>query len=280
MAAAAAAAGVAWVTWGDPSSVSAIEPSHVAGAHTGKVYLVGAGPGAADLLTLRAARLLATADVVVSDALIGPEILAGVREDCLVITMGKRGGDARATKQTDINTALVEQAQQGRTVVRLKGGDPLLFGRVAEEMRALDAAGVAYEIVPGITSPFAAAAEVGIPLTHKTLSTTLVLTTGHDPSLLDFTALARMDTVAIVMATRTLEAIVDGLVEGGKAPSTPVCIVRNTTLPNGAIYTGTLDRVVADTERLKLSPAVLIVGEVAALAQGGGCTPDRLSAEL
>jgi uroporphyrinogen III methyltransferase/synthase len=122
------------------------------------------------------------------------------------------------------------------------------------------------EIIPGITSPFAAAAELAIPLTHKTLSTTLVLTTGHDPSLLDFDSLAKMDTLAIVMATRTLETIVDALMEAGLAGSTPVCIVKRTSFPDQQAIVSTLETVVQDTEGKKLSPAVLFVGQVAQFA--------------
>ena len=123
------------------------------------------------------------------------------------------------------------------------------------------------QIVPGISSPFAAAAELAIPLTHKTLSTTLVLTTGHDPSLLDFNSLAKMDTLAIVMATRTLDHIVDGLMEAGLPATTPVCIVKRTSFPDQQAFVSTLGAVVEDTDGKKLSPAVLFVGQVAKFAE-------------
>lgn len=260
---------------------------------------MGAGPGAADLLTLRAARLLQVADVVVMDALVGQEVLQHCAPHCQVVLMGKRGGDDGAANQHDINQALVDLCRAGKQVVRLKGGDPLLFGRAADEIRALRAAGCVhllfgkdnlcdsttsqtscptnwpslfpckrcdYELVPGITSPFAAAAEVELMLTHKIHSSTLALATGHDPSLLNFSALAATDTVVLLMATRTLDTIVAELQAAGRSADTPVAILKNATLPSRQAWHGTLGTIVGATRGQALSPSIVIIGEAARLA--------------
>jgi uroporphyrin-III C-methyltransferase/precorrin-2 dehydrogenase/sirohydrochlorin ferrochelatase len=193
-------------------------------APTGIVYLVGAGPGAADLLTLRAHRLLGEADVIVHDRLVGEAVLDMARRDAQRIYVGKARAN-HCLPQSGINDLLIRLAQEGRKVVRLKGGDPFIFGRGGEEAEALAAAGIAFEVVPGITAALACAAQAGIPLTHREAARSVTFATGHtkDGRLdLDFDQLAKGGTIAIYMGVVTLPLLRDGLHEAGLPPTTPI----------------------------------------------------------
>ncbi|EGD73203.1 uroporphyrinogen-III C-methyltransferase [Salpingoeca rosetta] len=239
-------------------------------AAAGKVYLVGAGPGAADLLTLRGRDVIARADVVVHDALIGDDILKHCRADAEVIRKGKRGQDPKSATQEEINELLVAKCQAGLTVARVKGGDPLIFGRAADEMRALHKAGCAWELVPGVSSVFAGPAAAHVLLTHKRWSSAVAIATGHDPDSLDMGALARMDTVVFIMAGATLPVIVEKLQACGRTGATPVAVIKHATLPNQRIWTGTLDTIVDAVAGERLSPSVVVIGDVAQFAANHG----------
>ncbi len=228
------------------------------------ISLVGAGPGDPDLLTLRAARLLGEAEVVVHDALVGDGVLDLVPATADRIDVGKRPG--RPTPQGMISTLLVELGRRGKRVVRLKGGDPLVFGRGGEEALALLAAGVPFEIVPGITSAVAAPAAAGVPLTHRGVSASCTVVTGHrrpgEPEV-DWRSLARLGgTIVVLMGTTHRAGIAAALVEGGLAASTPVAAVRWATTPEQVVTRCRLDALGATPVA---SPAVLVIGAVAGL---------------
>ncbi|BAN03823.1 uroporphyrinogen-III C-methyltransferase [Ilumatobacter coccineus] len=230
------------------------------------VSLVGAGPGDPDLLTMKAARLLAQADVVVHDALVGDGVMDLVPERAERIDVGKRAG--RPVPQEMISALLVELGRQGKRVVRLKGGDPFVFGRGGEEAIALQEAGVSFEIVPGITSCVAAPAAAGVPVTHRGVSAAFTVVTGHrrpgEPDV-DWRALARFNrtggTIVVLMGVAHRGAIADELIAGGLDPDTPVAAVRSAT---------TGDQVVARCDLAELgsthveSPATIVIGAVAA----------------
>jgi len=236
---------------------------------SGIVHLVGSGPGDPDLLTVKARRLLDTADVVLHDKLPGPDILETIpeekRED-----VGKRAGGER-TPQSAINERLVELARDGRTVVRLKGGDPFVFGRGGEEMEYLAEHGVPFEVVPGITSPVAAPGVAGIPVTHRDHTSSVSFVTGHeDPtkeeSAVDWDALAATGgTIVVLMGVGKLPEYAAALREAGMAGETPVALVERGTWPGQRVATGTLDTIVGvrDHEGIE-PPAITVIGEVAA----------------
>jgi uroporphyrin-III C-methyltransferase len=232
---------------------------------SGKVYLVGAGPGAADLLTLRAAKLLAQADIVFYDALVHPETIA-LAERAEKITVGKRCGKA-STAQRFINKRLVDAAQKYQTVVRLKGGDPMLFGRAQEEIQALQDAGIEYQIVPGITAALAASADLGISLTRRGLSRSVAFVTprvGSGEEENDWVqAVIAADTVALYMASGEAEEISARLVAAGKSATTPVAVVENASLPNTRIEFAVLANLANTIAALNLEgPALILLGEV------------------
>ena len=241
-------------------------------AHTGVVYLVGAGPGDPELLTLKALRLLGEADVIVHDHLVSAEVLALARRDAERVFVGKKGGGF-CCPQNEIETILVHLAFAGKKVVRLKGGDPFIFGRSGEEAEALVAAGVPFEIVPGVTSALAAAAYAGVPLTHRTHSSGVVFLTGHeDPKKAD-TAIQWEDyaklgaTLCIYMGMKNLETIARRLQAGGLAAETPVAVVQSATTSAHRQLLSTLGEVALVSEREGFgAPAIVVVGEVAALA--------------
>jgi uroporphyrin-III C-methyltransferase len=226
------------------------------------VALVGAGPGDPELLTLKAARLLSTADVVVHDALVGDGVLALIPESAERIDVGKRPG--RPTPQEMISALLVELGRQGKRVVRLKGGDPFVFGRGGEEAEALLRAGVPFEIVPGITSSVAAPAAAGIPVTHRGVSAAFTVVTGHrrhgEPDV-DWRSLARVGgTIVILMGVSQRGVIASELIGGGLDPSTPVAAVESATTDAQVVGRWTLaELATADVT----SPAVIVVGAVA-----------------
>lgn len=238
-------------------------------APMGRVFLVGAGPGDADLLTLRAARLLAQADVVVYDHLVGSGVLDLIGAGAERIYAGKERAN-HSMGQPDINALLVRLARQGRQVVRLKGGDPFVFGRGGEELQALAAEGVPFEVVPGITAACGVAAYAGIPLTHRDFAQSCLFVTGHlkDNSFdLDWTALTRpRQTVVIYMSLTGLATICAKLVEQGLAPDWPAAVVAQGTLASQRVVTATLATLAAAVEREGLrSPCLTIVGEVVRL---------------
>jgi len=228
------------------------------------VALVGAGPGDPDLLTRKAARLLAEADVVVHDALVGDGVLALVAPNAEVIDVGKRPG--RPVPQELISTLLVQLGRDGKRVVRLKGGDPYVFGRGGEEAQALLAAGVPFEVVPGITSAVAAPAAAGVPVTHRGVAAAFTVVTGHrragEPDV-DWRSLAAVGgTVVVLMGVAQRATIVAELIAGGLDPATPVAAVCSATTGDEVTLRCRLDDLAAADVR---SPAVLVIGAVAAL---------------
>lgn len=236
------------------------------GALAGHVSLVGAGPGAEDLLTLRAQRLLQEADVIVYDKLVPEAVVAMGRRDALRIYVGKAKG-VHAASQDDINQILVREARDGRRVVRLKSGDPLIFGRAGEEMAALRAAGIPFDIVPGVTAAIAAAADFEIPLTLRDVASTFVMATGHDmrgDTLPDWADLALTGaTIAVYMGRSVAARVAARLIEAGLAPSTPVAVIENASREERRAYAGRLDELAAIATRPESDgPAVIIVGRV------------------
>lgn len=242
-----------------------------------RVFIVGAGPGAADLLTLRAANLLADkAEVVLTDELVSPEVLAMVRPQARLLRVGKRGG-RMSTPQDFIHRLMVRYARQGKVVVRLKGGDPFVFGRGGEEVEALAEAGIEAEVVPGLTAGISVPAAAGIPVTHRahTHGVTLVTATTGDGSGPDWAALARSGTTLVIyMGLARLLNIVARLIASGLPASTPAAAIASGTLPGQREVAATLAdlpaRVVA--EGLK-SPTLIVVGSVAALARAAHPAP-------
>ena len=234
----------------------------------GKVYLVGAGPREPDLVTVRAVECLKQADVVIYDFLAAPELLKYVREGAETIYVGKKGGD-HTLSQDKINAVMVARAKQGRTIVRLKGGDPFIFGRGGEEAEVLAKAGITFEVVPGVTSAVAAPAYAGIPLTHRLYTSSVAFVTGHeDPtkkqSSIDWSKLATgVGTLVFLMGVKNLANIAERLMAAGRDPKTPVAVVRWGTTPQQTTIVGTLDSIVADVQAVGLKPpATIVVGEV------------------
>jgi uroporphyrin-III C-methyltransferase len=227
------------------------------------VYLVGAGPGAVDLLTLRAARLLANAHVVVFDRLIEPDVLDLASPDAELIDVGKRPGHSNS--QALINDLLVSLGQSHETVVRLKGGDPYVFGRGGEEYEALTQAGVACEVVPGVTSAFAAPMVAGIAVTHRGLSHGVTVVTGHarEGAAVDFRRLANPDvTLVVLMGVQRRASIMDELLEGGLEIDTPVAIIERAYMPGQRVQRARLGQLASMDVR---APAVMVIGDVAQL---------------
>ncbi|OFX13105.1 MAG: uroporphyrinogen-III C-methyltransferase, partial [Armatimonadetes bacterium RBG_16_58_9] len=210
-----------------------------------KVYLVGAGPGDPGLLTIKGMECLRKADVVVYDRLVHPSIVGHARPDAETIYVGKASSD-HTMRQEDINRLLVEKALQGKTVVRLKGGDPFIFGRGGEEAEELATEGVEFEIVPGISSAVAVPAYAGIPVTHRGLCSTLGIVTGHeDPSKTSSSikwdkVATGIDTIVFLMGVENLPNIVSELVANGRNSSTPIAVIRWVTRPEQETITGTL----------------------------------------
>ncbi|MBI5718094.1 MAG: uroporphyrinogen-III C-methyltransferase [Burkholderiales bacterium] len=251
------------------SAAGAAAPA--AATRRGHVALVGAGPGDADLLTLRAARLIAEAEVVVYDNLVGPGVMALINPAARRIHAGKQRA-LHSMAQEDINQLLVRLAREGARVVRLKGGDPLIFGRGGEELVALAAAGQSFEVVPGITAAHGAAAYAGIPLTHRDHAQGCVFVTGHlkdGTSDLDWAGLARpRQTVVIYMGLAGLATIAAQLMAHGLPPDWPAAVISKGTLPQQRVVTATLATVADEAARAGLaSPSLTIVGEVVRLRE-------------
>ena len=240
----------------------------------GRVTLVGAGPGDPGLLTLRGADALRSADAVVYDALASTELLALAPAHAERIDVGKRGHDAPTRSQGDINALLLRLAREGKTVVRLKGGDPFVFGRGGEECSALAAAGIPFEVVPGVSSVIGALAYAGIPITDRRHSASFAVVTGHkDPSRVSEETRWRelataADTLVILMGMRNLEHIVQRIVEGGRSPTTPAAAVMEGTLPGQRVVEAPLAELPRRVSEAGLgAPAVVVVGEVATLRE-------------
>jgi uroporphyrin-III C-methyltransferase len=235
-----------------------------------KVWLVGAGPGAPDLLTVRALRLIERADIIFHDALVHPETLALAKRARLV-DVGKRNGKV-STEQRFINRAIVEAAKSHETVVRLKGGDPMLFGRAQEEIDALKEAGVEVEVVPGITAAMAASAELGVSLTRRGVARTVAFATprvGREEEASDWLqAAASADTAVLYMASGQASNIARDLIDAGRSPDTPVALVESASLPGSRHTVGTLGELSAIAPEFHGGPAVLCVGQVFEAATG------------
>jgi len=235
----------------------------------GSVWLVGAGPGDPGLLTLHAAYALSRADVVVHDALVSEAILS-LAPQAIRELAGKRAGGIR-TQQLRINNRLIQLARQGLRVVRLKGGDPLVFGRGGEEALALAAAGIAFRIVPGISAGIGGTAAAGIPLTHRRLARSVAFATGHDSSGdladVDWAALSRGSEVLVFyMAQRRIGQIAERLIQAGRAPTEPVALISNATCPDQDVRISTLATAAADIAGVPAgSPTLILVGPVIAL---------------
>jgi uroporphyrin-III C-methyltransferase len=264
-----------------PTNFATAARLHAPDFQPGSVWLVGAGPGDPGLLSLYALHALNTADVVLHDALVSPDILALAATPRLH-SVGKRAGGAR-THQLRINQTLITLARQGQRVVRLKGGDPLIFGRGGEEALALAAAGVPFRIVPGISAGIGGTASAGIPLTHRTLARSVVFATGHAvghsmghstghdaqgglPDDLDFPGLARADVLVFYMALRQADALAARLIAAGRAPDDAVAFVSDATTPRQRVTQATLSTAGAVAASLdRHAPTLIVVGPVLAL---------------
>jgi uroporphyrin-III C-methyltransferase / precorrin-2 dehydrogenase / sirohydrochlorin ferrochelatase len=246
----------------------------------GEVYLIGAGPGDPDLLTLRALTLLQQADVILHDRLVSEGVLARARRDALRICVGKGIGEQAG--QAHIHELLLSHARSGLRVARLKGGDPFIFGRGGEEVELLARHGIPCIVVPGITAALGAAATAGIPLTHRQVSRQVTLVTGHDLALIDFPALAQPGhTVVFYMGVAQLAGIADGLRAAGAPPGRPAALVEQATLPQARVLCGTLDTIAAlAAAHQAAAPSLLIVGEVAAFAGADALRPQTLAAAV
>lgn len=242
---------------------------------SGKVYLVGSGPGGEGLLTIRARAVIDSADVILFDQLPGEEILSGLPEKAEKIDCGKYGSE-HTLKQEEIEALMVAQAREGKQVVRLKGGDPFLFGRGGEELEVLRANNIPVELVPGITSALAVPGAVGIPLTHRKFASQVTIITGHeDPTkpeqALDWKLLAQQQgTLVILMGVKNLPEIAASLMGNGMDPGTPVAIIENGLRENQRVTTGTLRDIgeIAGEQGVK-PPAVIVIGRVVSLYRKG-----------
>lgn len=239
----------------------------------GKVYLIGAGPGDPELISLRGIRRLRQADVVLHDALVHSELLAYCKSDAVIEYVGKRAGRAQQ-RQADINRRLIEAARQGKIVARLKGGDPYLFGRGSEEAEQLAQAGIAFEVVPGVPSPLAASAYAGISLTHRSLSSSVAYVTAtesaqKDQSAHDWSKLATAtQTLVIFMGMRKLESLMQILIAHGRSADTPAAVIQSASLPTQRTVVGTVGTIARIAEDAKIGmPALTIVGDAVGLRE-------------
>ncbi|GIV97846.1 MAG: hypothetical protein KatS3mg057_2503 [Herpetosiphonaceae bacterium] len=237
----------------------------------GFVSLVGAGPGDPELMTVKGLRRLRAADVVVYDALIDANLLSECRSDAELIYVGKRAGQHTCSQEA-INRFLIDKAREGLLVVRLKGGDPFVFGRGGEEAEALEAAGIAWEVVPGVSSAIAVPAYAGIPITHRAIASSVAFVTGHEDAgrpetRIRWRALAEgADTLVVLMGLRRLEAIAEELIACGRPADTPVAVIRCGTTSEQEIVTGTLATIAAEVVRAGVTaPALIVIGEVVRL---------------
>jgi len=241
-------------------------PSHPGGV----VYLVGAGPGDPELITVRGLKCLARAEVVVYDRLVHPDLVAEAPPEAERIFVGKRCGH-HAVSQERIQELLVEHARAGRIVVRLKGGDPFVFGRGGEEAAACIAAGVRWEVIPGVTSAVSVPASASIPITHRGVAASFAVVTAHrarGENAPDWRALAGVDTLVVLMGVARLPEVTEALIAAGRDPSTPAAIVERGTLPETRVVTGTLGNLVPRAAEAEIaSPATIVIGPVVALRE-------------
>ncbi|MFQ5432792.1 MAG: uroporphyrinogen-III C-methyltransferase [Nitrospinota bacterium] len=238
---------------------------------SGKVYLIGAGPGDAGLITVRAIELIKSCDVIIYDYLANEKFLESAKKGAEIIYVGKKGGD-HTLPQGGINELIVTKAKEGKSIARLKGGDPYIFGRGGEEAEELFDAGIEFEVVPGVTAAAAATAYAGIPLTHRSCTSTLALITGHEDPTKDDTAIAwdkistGIGTLVFYMGVKNLPNIVENLVKNGRDPKTPVALIRWGSTPNQQTWTGTLETIVEVAKRENVQPpSLIVVGEVVSL---------------
>ncbi|MBF0527563.1 MAG: uroporphyrinogen-III C-methyltransferase [Deltaproteobacteria bacterium] len=241
--------------------------------NNGKVFLIGAGPGDVGLFTLKGAEALGRADVVIYDFLANPKLLAMTRPDAEVIYVGKQGGQ-HTMAQEQINRLIVDKAAAGLMVARLKGGDPFIFGRGGEEAEELVAAGLEFEVIPGVTSAISVPAYAGIPLTHRRYASSVAIITGHEDPTKDQTSInwaglaTGVDTLVFLMGMGHLAEIAAKLIENGRTPGTPVALIRRGTSPSQQTVTGTLSDIAARAEDAGLKPPAIIgVGEVVKLRE-------------
>jgi uroporphyrinogen III methyltransferase/synthase len=236
----------------------------------GKVILVGAGPGDPGLLTVRAVERIRAADVLVYDRLIHDGVLAFAKPSAEKIYMGKESG--HHTRQNEIHALLVEKARQGKTVVRLKGGDPFLFGRGGEEVEYLAEHGIPFEVVPGVSSCLSAPLSAGIAVTHRESSSSVVIVTGHSADghedRADWQAVARIDTSVFLMGVHNIETIAQKLIAAGRSPDTPAAMIQMAYCDGERVVMGTLENIAAEVRRANIQPpATLVVGEVVRLRE-------------
>jgi len=243
-------------------------------AQPGTVHLVGAGPGDPGLITVRGQRILESADVVVYDRLVAPELLESAKPGAKRLSAGKAPG-GRGPSQAQINAQIIEHARAGRSVCRLKGGDPFVFGRGAEEIAAVEAAGVPWDVVPGLTSAVAAPAAARIPLTHRDWASNATLVTGHegeakDGPPVDWAAVAGAGgTIVILMGVATLPTTCERLIAAGRPSSEPVAVIERATWPDERVTSGTLADIADTAERIGVrNPAVVVVGPVVRALRG------------
>jgi uroporphyrinogen III methyltransferase/synthase len=251
--------------------VQVIKDSSSPRRQAGKVYLVGAGPGHPELLTIKAERLLKAADVVIYDRLIQEEVLTLARPSAERIYMGKPVG-RHESRQAEIHELLVAKAREGKMVVRLKGGDPFLFGRGGEEAEYLAEHGVPFEVIPGVSSALAAPLSAGIAVTHRDLASSVTIATGHEAkkeqSGLDWEALSRAGTLVFLMGVNNVAVIAQRLIRHGKDPDTPAAMIQMAFWRNERVVTGTLATIAAEVRAAGVEPpATLVVGEVVRLRE-------------
>ncbi|MCG9680316.1 uroporphyrinogen-III C-methyltransferase [Vibrio sp. Isolate24] len=235
----------------------------------GEVALIGAGPGDLELLTIKALRFLQQADVVLYDYLVSDEIMALVPSDTILVCVGKRAGH-HSVPQEKTNQLLVDFAQQGHRVVRIKGGDPFIFGRGGEELEVLADAGVSFHVVPGITAAAGATAYAGIPLTHRDYAQTAMFITGHlkaESDQMDWSTLARGNqTLVIYMGLMKSEYIQGQLIEHGRSPGTPIAIIERGTQSCQKVFKGQLSQLATLAQDAE-SPSLIVIGEVVSLSE-------------
>jgi uroporphyrin-III C-methyltransferase len=239
----------------------------------GEVFLVGAGPGAPDLITIRGRDLICRADVIVHDSLIPLELLSLAREEAEIIDVGKRGGCHKAD-QEEINHILVEKAKLGNMVVRLKGGDPFLFGRGGEEAEMLIREGIRVHLVPGVTSAISVPGLAGIPVTHRDHSSTVTFVTGHEGAhkereTINWSSLANLGgTIVILMGMSNLQSNMDSLIAGGMDPSTTVAVIEKGSTSDQKVITGSLDSIAELCQKEDVhAPSIIVVGSVATMRE-------------
>ncbi|MEM9245618.1 MAG: uroporphyrinogen-III C-methyltransferase [Cyanobacteria bacterium P01_F01_bin.153] len=230
----------------------------------GHVALVGAGPGHSQYLTAQAHQAIAQAEVLIYDALVDPRLLELIPPHCETIDVGKRGGQ-RSTRQEDINRLLVHHCQLGQRVVRLKSGDPFIFGRSGSEIQALVDASCSFEVIPGLSSAIAGPLFAGIPLTDPVLSRGFAIYSAHDLDALNWEALGTLETLVFLMGGRALTGIIERLIQRGKSPKTPIAVIRAAGQADQEIWSATLDTIAVQTAGIRLSPCIIVIGAVVEL---------------